>query len=651
MANKVNAVDLPNDFTGATFDQIRTRLIQWLQNQDEFKDYNFAGSRLSVLIDLLALNTLYMQQFNNAALYESFHRLAKLRSSVVQHVQDMGYLPSTKAASGTTVRMTAYYSPIESSPISITIPKGTKFTGNIEKVDFFDYVTWDDVEIIRGINNRYIADLALHQGRIVRQEIIYEQGGIIEINDPNIDRRYVRVFVNGASWTDWTTKPVVQLGGTSTVFYQRETIDGYTEIFFGEGTNSVSASGELAANYVGGLKPSVGATIVIEYLSTDGKTSNGARGFEYVDTIPSVVVEHIDENPSSEFGPKDQNYVGAVGGGEAEDIERIRELGPIMRETQRRAVTASDYEAFISYKFGNIVQAVQCYTDSEKPGYAFIAIKPKDGLYLTTVQKEDMQNFLRQYNVATITPIVHSPNYLYIKKDVKVTYALNNLSQTEEWLQGRVLDAIDRYYIEEVEIFNRGFYTSKLNGRVDDADTSVLGTTTSIGLVREVENFYTAPMIGIKYLNKITEGSVFSSDVTFAPRAKVSYNVHYVSTKKNNVSGPDGKNNPDAGLMLVGPFAAGDIAIQPYTGTDFDRKVIGGRSLYYSVGECDYVSDEISFDLGVLNQNPDKFVAAYIELHSTPVETNIYTSDGTMIVFENNLRPQYTKIRMEAVVR
>ncbi|ADM80180.1 baseplate wedge subunit [Aeromonas phage phiAS5] len=651
MANGINAVDLPKDFSGASFEQIKLNLIRWLQNQDEFKDYNFAGSRMSVLVDLLTYATLYIQQFGNAAVFESFLRLAQLRSSVVQHVQDMGYLPSTASASGTTVRFTGYYSPIESSPISITIPKGTKFTGSIEDVDFYDYVTWDDVQVIRGINNRYITDLALKQGRIIRQELIYQKDSIIEINDKSIDRNYVRVFVDGAPWTDWTTKPLVTIGGTSTVFYQRETIDGYTEIFFGEGEKVIKANGQLSSSFVGGLKPSVGSTIVIEYLSTDGTAANGCRNFAYVDTIPNIVVEKIEENPTSTLGKLDPGYTGAAGGGGEEDIERLRELGPIMRETQRRAVTRSDYEAFVNYRFGNIVQAVQCYTDSEKPGYAFIAIKPKDGLYLTTVQKEDIQNFLRDYNVATITPVVHSPNYLYVKSNVKVTYAMNNLSQTEEWLQGKVLDAIDRYYIEEVEIFNRGFYTSKLNGRIDDADISILGTTTSIGLVREVENFYSSPMIGVKYMNQVTNGSVYSSDIKYTPRAGTSYGIHYVGTRKNNVAF-EGKVNANAGLTLVGPFAAGDVTgVAAYTGTDFDRKVISGRSLYYAVGEVDYVADEITFDLGVLNQNMDKFSAAYIEFHATPVETNIYTSDGTMIVFENNLRPQYTTIQMEAVVR
>ena len=646
MANRINAVDIPQVFDAATFDEIRAQLIDWLSNQDEFKDYNFAGSRLSVLIDLLAYNTLYIQQFSNSSLYESFIRTANLRSSVVQHAQDMGYLPSVKGASATTVRQTATWSPVENSPISITIPKGTKYTASIEDVDFYDYVTWEDVEVIRGIDNQYITPLNLIQGSIIRQERTYEKDGVFLINDSNIDRKYVRVFVNGAMWGDWTNKPIVQLGSASTIFYQRENVDGYTEIFFGEGEESIQGDGQLTSSYVGGLKPAVGAKVVIEYITTKGEAANGSRNFEYVDTIPNVVVSTVEDNPEQEA-----DYTGSAGGGEAEDIERIRELAPVMRETQRRAVTSADYEAFVSYQFGNIIQAIQCYTDMEKPGYAFISIKPKDGLYLTTVQKEDIQNHLTQYNLAPITPVVHSPNYLYVTKDVKVTYSINDLSNTEEWLQGQVLNSIDRYYIEEVEIFNAGFYTSKMNAKVDATDVAVLGTTTDIGLVREVENFYTSPMAGVNFLNVVNQGSVYSSNINFESDVEDDYEVHYVATLADGAMDLEGNIDINTGHMLIGPFAENDISIPVYTGTDFDKQIIDGRDLYYNVGTVDYVTGKINFNLDVLAVDPDKFTATYIELHSQPTEDNIFTADGSLIVFENDLRPQYTNIKMEAIAQ
>ena len=648
---KINNTEIPDVFKETSFDGFKEILRTFMKNQDEFKDYDFEGSRLTVFIETLAYALLYHQQFANGALYEGYNQTARLRSSVVQHAQDMGYMPSGMSASSNTVRFTSYYSPIDNSPMSITIPKGTKFNASIEDVEFYEYVTWEDVEVIRGINKRYQTDLNLFQGRIIRNELKYGKLGQIIIQDPNIDRRYVRVYVNGAKWTDWTNKPIVRVGGTSTVFYMRETVDGFTEIYFGEGEPSVEANGLLRSNYVGGLKPAVDATIVVEYLSTKGSISNGTKNFDYVDTIPNIVVESIEENPSNPLGINDPNYVGSIGGGDVEDIERVREMGPVMRETQRRCVTASDYETFVSSRFGSIVQAIQCYTDQEKPGYAFIAIKPKDGLYLTTVQKEDIQLYLKDYNIASVTPIVHSPNYMYVKSDVKVTYSINQLPQTEEWLQGQVLNAIDRYYTEEVEIFNKGFYTSKMNTRIDNTDTSILGTETEIGLVREIENYYISPMVGIKYNNDLIEGSVYSSDIKYNHSSSVSYNVHYVGTEKNGIPDPSGVRSENTGLMLIGPFASGHITkVSEYTGTDFNKQVIGGRDKYYSVGSIDYINDLISFDLGVLNKDSDQFVSSYIELHSKPSTLNIFPSDGTLIVFENNLRPQYTNIKMEAVV-
>ncbi|UOX40530.1 baseplate wedge protein [Aeromonas phage AhFM11] len=327
-----------------------------------------------------------------------------------------------------------------------------------------------------------------------------------------------------------------------------------------------------------------------------------------------------------------------MGGGEPEDIERIRELAPIMRETQRRCVTASDYEAFVSHRFGSIVQAVQCFTDREKRGYAFVAIKPKQGLRLTTVQKEDIQNYLAQYNLAPVTPVVIDPNYMYIKSKIKVTYNLLELSNSEEWLRGQIFDSIDRYYIDEVEVFNKNFSSSKMLTRVDATDDAIIGSSATIALVREVDNFFKTPMAGISFQNKLLPGTVQSSDFTFTKSGSDGYLVHYVATTNSN-------------KVLVGPFAAGDIPNQPYTDTDFNKVVIDGRNLYYDVGTIDYVLNTVNFDLGMLQIPASSFTGAYIEIEGSPTEDTIFARDGSLIVFENDLRPQYTTIALEAIAQ
>lgn len=642
---------IPEIFVGGTFAEIKQNLIEWLNGQNEFLDYDFEGSRLNVLCDLLAYNTLYIQQFGNAAVYESFMRTANLRSSVVQAAQDNGYLPTSKSAAQTEIMLTCTDALNRNY---ITIPRGTRFLAYAKdtSVNPYNFVSTEDVIAIRDKNNQYFPRLKLAQGRIVRTEIIYDKLTPIIIYDKNIDRNQVKLYVDGAEWINWTRKSMVHAGSTSTIYYMRETIDGNTEFYFGEGEISVNASeGALTANYIGGLKPTQNSTIVIEYISTNGADANGAVGFSYADTLTNITIININENPNG-----DPDFVGADGGGDPEDIERIRELGTIKRETQQRCVTATDYDTFVSERFGSIIQAVQTFTDSTKPGYAFIAAKPKSGLYLTTVQREDIKNYLKDYNLAPITPSIISPNYLFIKTNLKVTYALNKLQESEQWLEGQIIDKIDRYYTEDVEIFNSSFAKSKMLTYVDDADHSVIGSSATIQMVREVQNFYKTPEAGIKYNNQIKDRSMESNTFSFNSGRKVVnpdtgleedvlYDVRIVSTDRDSKG---------IGKVIIGPFASGDVTenenIQPYTDNDFNKLANSdGRDKYYVIGEINYPADMIYWNIAKINLTSEKFEVQTIELYSDPTDDVIFTRDGSLIVFENDLRPQYLTIDLEPI--
>lgn len=637
---KRTANAIPEVFVGATFHEIKKNLTDWLRGQNEFLDYDFEGSRLNVLLDLLSYNTLYIQQFGNSAVYESFMRTANLRSSVVQAAQDNGYLPSSRSSAKTEIMLEITHALNENS---IRIPRGTRFLAYARETsaDPYSFISTEDVIALRDTSNKYYPRIKLAQGRIVRTELKYDKLTPILIRDEGIDRSEVRLFVDGAEWTNWTYKSMVHAGSTSTIYYMRETIDGHTEFYFGEGEQSVSvAGGALDANYIGGLKPVQDSTIVIEYIRTDGERANGATEFSYADTLQYISVQKIYENPDDS-----PDYVGADGGGNPEDIERIRELGTIKRETQQRCVTASDYDVFVSEKFGSIVQAVQTFTDSYKPGYAFIAIKPKSGLYLTSVQREDVQNYLKPFNLAPITPSVISPNYLFLKSNIKVTYALNKLQESEQWLRGQVIDKIDEYYTNEVEIFNAQFAKSRMLTYVDRADHSIIGSTATIEMVREVQNFFQTPEAGIKYYNQMTTRSMKSNEFTF--RGETNYSVRFVATSADSKG---------VGKVILGPFKSGDVThnanIQPYTGTDFDKMTVtDGRDLYYVVGEINYPADFIYWNISAINLTSDKFDVQTIELYATPKENNIFTKDGSLIVFENDLRPQYTTITLEPIAQ
>lgn len=634
----VNAI--PDVFVGATFEEIKLNLINWLKSQNEFKDYDFAGSRINVLLDLLAYNTLYIQQFSNTALYESFLGTANLRTSVVQAAQDNSYLPSGLTSAKTSIQLRMSNS---LNPTNIRIPRGTKFLAYAleTSADPYPFVVTEDVVAVRDLANEYWPIVNLTQGRIVRTELLFNKNEEIVIRDENVDRNQIRVFVDGAEWMNWTHKSMVNAGSTSTIYYIRETIDGFTEVYFGEGEQSYNVNdGALESNYIGGLKPIQDSSIVIEYLRTDGSKANGSKEFTYVDTLQYMTVNAVIENYND-----DKDYVGADGGGDPEDIERIREMAIVKRESQMRCVTASDYDAFVSERFGSIVQAIQTFTDTEKPGYAFIAIKPKSGLYLTAVQREDIQTYLKEYNLAPITPSVISPNYLFIKHNINVTYAINKLQQSEQWLNSKIIDQIDRYYIDDVELFNKSFAKSKLLTYVDNTDHAIVGSSCEIELVREIQNFFVTPESGVKYYNELVPGSIISNEFPFIAQVDSdSYNVKIISTKADETG---------QGSVLIGPFIKGDISnlIESYTKNDFDRQLENAQTLYYKIGDIDYIKDYIYWNISAIDVSSEKFEVQQIELSAKPKDGNIFTKDGSLIVFENDLRPQYTTINLEAITQ
>lgn len=619
-----NTSNLP--MSSANFDDIKSDFIKYLGSQDEFKDYNFTGSRLNVLCDFAAYTTLYMQQYSNAAMFESFMRSANKRSSVVQHAQDLGYLPSTIKASTNNIRLSGTHA-LNASVVNI--PIGTRFTASTPDGKSYDYINWNRVQILRNSANKYTTRMPLVQGTISQYEFEYTAGQKIILRDKDIDRDYIRVYVDENEWTDWTHKSIVNTTGGSTVYYIRETLDGNTEVFFGEGTDNslVQTGGTYVPQYVGGVKPVDGQTIRIQVLKTFGKIANGSTDVAFADSIENFKIDEIIENPD-----EDADYTGAAGGGDAESMERIRSLAPILREAQRRCVTKLDYETFVSAKFGNYVQAIQCFGDSDRPGYAFIAIKPVDGLSLTTTQKQDIETFLEEFNIATVTPKVVDPDYLYINHNVTVNYRSGSLPEGADYLKTRIVDAISDYYNENVEIFNKDFHVSKMLTYVDNCNQSVLGSSCKIELVKELVNFYKTPMAGITFANPLTTDVFYTTDINYLPTGNT---VNITAT--------------NSGKLVLGPFDPSiAVATFPYMDNDFDRTTDGLRTEWYEVGTINYITGRMDYDFGVLDLPSSEFDAAKVVFYASPEDVNIYVNDGSLCVYEYALRPEYTTITLEA---
>ena len=610
------------DFSAITFQEVKARIIDHFKNSDAFKDYDFVGSRLNTLIDGLAYAALYQGTFANAALFESFLQSARTRGAVVLAAQNLGYIPASMRGASIILPITMTYNQPGNKPLSVKIPFGFKFFGTIGDSKY-EYVTFKEHILTRNTSGTYTGPVTVIQGKVVRQQYTWSNDLRIFIRDQTIDRRYIRVRVNGTEYTK--AGNAARVSSTDPVYYFRETLEGYTELYFGAGElQKIDGQPDLES-YVGGLKPSVGQPIVVEYLSVKGADANGVKTFKSVDSVPNfnVAINLEADNQSS-------------GGGDKEDMERIRTVAPKVFEAQGRCVTAQDYEAFVLREFGSIVDAIRCWGENTKPGYAFIAIKPVGALSMNKAQKDAIEEYLKQYNVVTISPKVVTPDYLFIEHNIEVDYKVTELNVSEDELFNSILGQVAQYYSDNITAFASSFHVSKLLAYIDNTNTAILGSACDIRMIKEQEDNYLTPAAGIDFLNTIQTRKFVSSDIGFKKNPLDVYNVQLRGT--------------DSGKLVIGPFKPGAISIAAYTANDFDRAGTAPNNLYYDVGTIDYVTGNIYYNLAALGQIRDNFTVAVLRLYATPAETDIYTKNGSLIVYEPLLRPSYIALTINPIL-
>lgn len=611
------------DFSALTFQEVKARIIDHFKNSDAFKDYDFVGSRLNTLIDGLAYAALYQGTFANAALFESFIQSARTRGAVVLAAQNLGYLPASMRGSSVNLPITMTYNQPGTKPLSVKIPFGFKFFGTVGDAKY-EFVTFKENILPRNSAGTYTGVITPVQGKLVRQQYTWSSDLRIFIRDQTIDRRYIRVRVNGAEYTK--AGNAARVSSLDPVYYFRETLEGYTELYFGAGELEVIEGQPDLEAYVGGLKPSVGQAIVVEYLSVKGAEANGVKTFKSVDSVPNFDV--------AISLPADEQ---STGGGDKEDINRIRIVAPKVYEAQGRCVTAQDYEAFVLREFGSIVDAIRCWGDNTKPGYAFIAIKPVGALAMSKAQKDAIEESLKQYNIVTISPKVVTPDYLFIEHTIDVDYKVTELNVSEDELFNAILGQVAAYYNTNITAFASSFHVSKLLAYIDNTNTAILGSACSIRMVKEVEDNYLTPASGVNFLNVIKTREFESSEISFKKDPANVYNVKLQGT--------------DSGKVVIGPFkTTSGIAIAPYTGTDFNRLGTSPDNKYFEVGTINYDTGNIYYNLAALGQSRDYFNVSIIRLYATPNESDIYTKNGSLIVYEPLLRPDYIALNISPIL-
>jgi hypothetical protein len=449
--------------TELDFDQIKDNIKNYLRAQDKYNDYDFEGSGMSILLDILAYNTHYNAMAAHFALNEAFLDSAQIRGNVVSHAKLLGYTPRSASAATAYVNITVN-NPIGTPvPPSITLSRGTKLISVIDGEEYGFVVVESITVLYDSVNNRFFFEnVPIKQGTLKTMTYRideYMPNQKFEIPDEDIDLSTIRVRIKANDnstqydiYTPFTALTSVG-GGTKVYFYQENSAAKY-EIYFGDG--------------IIGAKPRSDNIVELEYVYTSAEDANGARTFDIVSEIE---------------GNSDITVVtvsASAGGSVRENIESIRFNSPLSYITQNRAVTADDYRAIIVKEYGDI-DAISVWggEDANPPDYGkvFIAIKPKAAETLTAAEKSFIvENILKQKNVVSITPFMIDPEYTYIKLETFFKYNPNLTDRKKASLQSLVSNVVSEYNDTELKQFDGVFRFSKLLRNIDASDPAILNS-------------------------------------------------------------------------------------------------------------------------------------------------------------------------------
>ncbi len=477
------------------FDRIKANLKTFLKGQSEFSDYDFEGSALSVLLDILAYNTHYNAVYTNLAVNEMFLDSARKRNSVVSLSKMLGYLPQSVTAPSATVDISV--SAVTGSPTSLTLPAYSSFFTRVDNVQY-NFYSRDAITVVPVAGVYTFNDVVLTEGKPLNFTYTVGDGVLYKIPNTNvdIDTLTVRVQENpgSAAYTSYTfADNIAEVGALTRAFFLKEIDDGLFEVYFGDG--------------IVGYKPSNGNVVSLDYFTTNKEAANGARVFTY--------------NGASLNGTVTVNTVSiADGGAEAESIDSIKFNAPKNYSAQNRAVTADDYKVILPQVFAN-VESVNVWggEDNSPPiyGKVFICIKPRSGETLTNATKDSIKNtILKGKNVVSIIPEIVDPQYLYVKLDTTVYYNPLSTNNNEETIKTLVRQVIADYNDSDLKKFDGMFRFSKLSRLIDASEDSILSNISTLTLVRSITPSIgtgTSYVIGIEnpiYSAGVAENSVVS---------------------------------------------------------------------------------------------------------------------------------------------
>lgn len=469
-------------FTNLDFDQIKASIKDYLRSNSTFTDFDFEGSNLSILIDVLAYNT-YITAYNtNMVANEAYLDSATIRENVVSLAKNIGYVPLSRRSAKANISFVL--DGINSSFKTATLKSGVVCTGNLDNTSYIFSIP-EDITVGIQDQSAVFTGVDIYEGTFLTKKFIVDTSQPNQkfiIPNPFVDTSTIRVSVKDTVESSTTNTytlvdNIVNIDKESKIFLVQEISDEKYEVFFGDG--------------VFGKKLENNNEVTISYIVTNGKTGNGASNF----TFSGNVVSDTGANISQNVGIVITNFA-AENGDNIQPIESIRYYSPRLYASQYRAVTSSDYEALIPSIYPNI-ESITAYGGEEMSppqyGKVFIAAKPKNSDYLSEFTKDSIIQSLKKYTIAGIKVEFVDINVLYVELDSTIYYN-SSLTNSFETLKTKVINSLNIYSISsDLNKFGGRFKYSKALSIIDNTDNAITSNITKIRIRRNVGALVNTP--------------------------------------------------------------------------------------------------------------------------------------------------------------
>lgn len=435
--------------TELDFFQIKEQLKEYLKTQTKFKDYDYEGSNMSVLLDVLAYNTYQNNFYTNMAISEMFLDSAQRENSIISHAKELNYLPRSSKSAMAVIELNIRNSTETTN--SITIPKGTKFTTAYLGTNFVFYTK--QVYIAQ----RFQGDLfkakcvEIYEGEIVSEGFVFtaERKNYVLLNE-NIDISSLEVMSKDLATEYIFKSDIFGVNATDPVFYVEPSFDSLYSISFGQN--------------VFGANPPINSEIKVRYQVSSGTAPNGANRFSSAAFPNSSIIVTSPAN----------------GGAEKEDLASIKFFAPKSIQIQERAVTSSDYSVLLKQRFPEI-QAISVLGGDEldPPQYGKVAISVK--LFDETTVSESLlskyKNYITDKTPLAINPIFIQPKFNYVKLAIDISFSRNLSNKSTQELETLIRSAIQSFTNSNLNDFNKALRISRLGSIINELDASILSNS------------------------------------------------------------------------------------------------------------------------------------------------------------------------------